>query len=334
MATIKDVAKAANVSIATVSRVINQSPKASAAAITAVESAMKRLDYRPNANARALVNQSTHTLGIMVGDIADPFFGTMVKTIDDLAHQHGKHLLLGNGYHDEERERQVIEWLIDSRCDALLLHSKALSDETLIHYANSLSSMVIINRHIPEIADRCISFDVESGAFLATEYLIKHGHKNIGFLSSNQDIEDTRLRLSGYRAALQAHQLPYDERFIEYCTPNEAGGEKAMTYLLSKGLPITAIAAFNDYMAAGALSVLEDNAYDVPHQLSLIGFGDSLIASYLTPKLTTVRYPIHMMAERATQLALNLSGCNVGNLDTRQFVPTLVRRQSVQRLTS
>ena len=113
MATIKDVAKEAGVSIATVSRVINKSPKASQSSVDSVTKAMDKLGYRPNAAARSLVSQSTNTMGVLVSDVSDPFFGTLVKAVDTVAHEHGKHILIGNGYHDAEQERKAIELLIN-----------------------------------------------------------------------------------------------------------------------------------------------------------------------------------------------------------------------------
>ena len=338
MATIKDVAKLAEVSVATVSRVINKSPKASQAAITAVTQAMQALGYRPNANARALVSQSTNTIGVLVGDVSDPFFGAMIKSIDNIARQHNKHLLIGNGYHNADSERNVIELLINSRCDTLIIHSKSLSNDELIAYTQEVPGMVLINRLIPEIADRCIALDNHRGSYLATELLIKHGHQHIGYICSNHDIEDTEQRKQGYLDALQAYQLTAPQSYIEYGTPDEDGGEIAMTNLLAKNQPITAIAAYNDYMAAGCLSVLEGNGLTVPNQMSLIGFDDGLIAKYLHPKLTTVRYPIQIMAEQATQLAFQLATAaqhstpNTTKSDssiTHMFVPTLVKRLSV-----
>ncbi|PSU93752.1 DNA-binding transcriptional regulator GalS [Photobacterium kishitanii] len=338
MATIKDVAKLAEVSVATVSRVINKSPKAGQAAITAVTQAMQALGYRPNANARALVSQSTNTIGVLVGDVSDPFFGAMIKSIDNIARQHSKHLLIGNGYHNADTEREVIELLINNRCDTLIIHSKSLSNAELIAFAKEVPGMVLINRFITEIADRCIALDNHRGSYLATELLIKHGHQHIGYICSNHDIEDTTQRKQGYLDALQAHQLTAPQSYIEYGTPDEDGGEIAMTNLLAKNLPITAIAAYNDYMAAGCLSVLEGNGLTIPNQMSLIGFDDGLIAKYLHPKLTTVRYPIQIMAEQATQLAFQLATAakhptaHVIESDssiTHMFVPTLVKRLSV-----
>ncbi|WP_432452057.1 MULTISPECIES: substrate-binding domain-containing protein [unclassified Agarivorans] len=329
MATIKDVAKQAGVSVATVSRVINNSGKSSQATKVAVKAAMKDIGYRPNANARALVNQSTNTIGVLIGDVSDPFFGGIVKAIDIIALQHGKHLLIGNGYHNAEIERKAIELLINSRCESLIVHSKALSNEELIEFAHEIPSMVLINRFIPEIAERCIALDNHKGSYLATEFLIKKGHTSIGYICSNHNIEDVEQRKNGYIDALKAYQLEHSASHIEYGSPDEKGGEQAMTNLLTKNLPITAVAAYNDYMAAGALSIIEENGIKAPEEMSLIGFDDGLIAKYLHPKLTTIRYPIQMMAEKAANLALKLANKEPCYNDIQIFVPTLVQRLSV-----
>ena len=126
MATIKDVARLAGVSVATVSRVINNSPKASESSRTAVLAAMEGLQYHPNANARALAQQSTETLGLIVSDVSDPFFGAMVKAVEQVAYATHNFLLIGNGYHNAEKERQAIEQLVRHRCAALVVHAKKL----------------------------------------------------------------------------------------------------------------------------------------------------------------------------------------------------------------
>ncbi|HAS6236631.1 TPA: substrate-binding domain-containing protein [Vibrio vulnificus] len=333
MATIKDVAREAGVSIATVSRVINKSPKASKVSIESVTQAMAKLGYRPNAAAKALVSQSTNTMGVLVGDVSDPFFGTLIKAVDEVAHENGKHLLIGNGYHNAEEERRAIELLINSRCDALVIHSKGLSDEELLSYAQEVPSLVIINRHIPQIAQRCISLDNYKGAYLATEYLIRHGHQHIACISSSHKIEDADARIAGYLAALRDNHIELSSAYIEQGEPNSDGGETAMTNLLTKSLPITGVVAYNDYMAAGALSVLDENGLKVPEQVSMIGFDDGLIARYVSPRLTTVRYPIQMMAEKAARLAIDLARQQEADHSTMIFSPTLVRRDSVAKLS-
>lgn len=332
MATIKDVAKEAGVSVATVSRVVNKSPKASQASIEAVTKAMAKLGYRPNANARALVSQSSNTVGVLVADVSDPFFGSMVKAIDHVAREQGKQILIGNGYHDAEDERNALELLINSRCEAIIVHAKGLSDKELTAYVKEVPGLVVINRHIPQIATRCIALDNFKGAYLATDYLIRQGHKKIACIASSRDIEDTQARIEGYLAALKDNGIALSKSYIEYGEPNSDGGESAMTNLLSKSLDMSAVFAYNDNMAAGAMMVLEQNGIAVPKQMSVVGFDDGILARFLNPGLTTVRYPIEMMAERAARQALSLSRGDVIDEETAVFSPTLVRRNSVSSI--
>jgi LacI family transcriptional regulator len=329
MATIKDVAKLAGVSVATVSRVINDSPKASDASRLAVSSAMEELNYHPNANARALAQQTTETIGLIVGDVSDPFFGAMVKAVEQVAYRTGNFLLIGNGYHNEQKERQAIEQLIRHRCAALVVHAKKIPDEELISLMKQMPGMVVINRILPGFEQRCVALDDRYGAWLATRHLIQQGHTKIGYLCSNHQISDAEDRLQGYYDALTEHGLTINDRLVTYGEPDESGGEQAMTELLGRGKNFSAVACYNDSMAAGAMGVLNDNGIDVPKEISLIGFDDVLISRYVRPRLTTVRYPIITMAEQAAELALALAEKRELPEITHMFSPTLVRRHSV-----
>lgn len=332
MATIKDVAQLSGVSVATVSRVINNSPKASKASREAVFKAMAELQYHPNANARALAHQSAETMGLVVADVSDPFFGTMVKAVEQVAQATGNFLLIGNGYHDAAKEKQAIEQLIRHRCAGLVVHAKMLPDDELAQLMSHVPGMVLINRLLPGYESRCIALDDRYGCWLATRHLIQEGHTRIGLLCSNHQISDTQDRLQGYFDALKEHGIEINERLISRGSPDEEGGEAAMTELLSRGQQMTAVVCYNDSMAAGALSVLSDNGMDVPGDISLVGFDDVLIARYLRPRLTTVRYPVTAMATQAAELAVALSHGDMPPITTNMFSPTLVRRYSVRNM--
>ncbi|WP_439243009.1 substrate-binding domain-containing protein [Lonepinella sp. BR2474] len=327
MITIRDVAKQAGVSVATVSRVLNNA-SCSETARLAVESAVQNLGYSPNANAQALALQNTDTLGVVVTDVSDPFFAILVKAVDQVAYEYGKTMLIGMGYHQAERERRAIETLLRKRCSCLVVHSKGLSDQELITYLEQVPGMVIINRCIAGYEHRCVSLDNQRGTFLGTELLIKLGHRKIGYIGSNHQINDERERKQGYLTALQQYHLPLIENTSVQNSPDFEGGEAAMVDLLSYHSDLTAVVAYNDSMAAGALSVLTENNIHVPRQFSLIGFDDMPIASHLVPKLSTIRYPIDLMATYASKLALSLVNEKIDTPIHTQFNPTLVRRFS------
>lgn len=333
MATIKDVAKEAGVSIATTSRVINNAPHTSETAIAAVKAAMAKLGYRPNANARALVSKSSNAIGVLVNDVSAPFFGSMIKAIDTVASEQEKQLLIGSGYHDATKERNAINLLINSRCESLVVHSKGISDEELVKLANEVPGMVLINRIVPDIENRCIALDNRRGSYIATDYLIKNGHKHIGYICSSHAIEDAHDRLGGYLDALKDHGIRSNDEYIEYGEPDELGGEQAMVNLMAKNTDITAIATYNDYMAAGCLALLQENGVRIPEDMSVIGFDDGHIARFIYPRLTTIRYPIQVMANQAVKLSLQLASDEPKEPpEHKLFMPILVRRTSVRNI--
>lgn len=334
MATIKDVARLAGVSVATVSRVINDSPKASQSSRDAVHNAMAELRYHPNANARALAHQHAETLGLVVADVSDPFFGAMVKAVDSTARATGNFLLISNGYHDADSERQAIEQLLRHCCSALVVHAKMLPDAELSAFMHHVPGMVLINRILPGFESRCVALDDRHGGWLATRHMLQEGHRIIAFICSDHRISDADDRLQGYSAALQDQDIALDSRLIACAAPDETGGEAAMRELLSRGVPFSAVVCYNDSMAAGALAVLSDNGIEVPQTVSLIGFDDVLIARYLRPRLTTIRYPVIAMSTQAAELAIALAQGQALATVTNTFTPTLVRRHSVQSITS
>ncbi|MDU2938734.1 MAG: HTH-type transcriptional regulator GalS [Enterobacteriaceae bacterium] len=334
MITIRDVARQAGVSVATVSRVLNNSALVSPETRDAVMSAVSALGYRPNANAQALATQASDTIGVVVMDVSDAFFGALVKAVDIVAQQNQKYLLIGNSYHEAEKERNAIEVLIRQRCSALIVHSKALSDSELSEFLQHIPGMVLINRLVPGFAHRCVCLDNISGAQMATKMLLNHGHQRIGYLSSSHSIEDDDMRKEGWLRALQEQDIVPPESWVGVGSPDLQGGEAAMVELLGRNSGLTAVFAYNDSMAAGALTALKDNGIAVPQNLSLIAFDDIPLARYTDPQLTTVRYPIASMAKLATELALLGAAGKLDRNATHCFMPTLVRRHSVaQRQT-
>lgn len=311
MATIKDVVRQAGVSVATESRVINDSPKASQASQDAVHNAMAELRYHPNANARVLAHQHAETLGLVVADVSDSFFGAMVKAVDSTARTTGNFLLISNGYHD----------------------AKMLPDAELSAFMHHVPGMVLINRILPGFESRCVALDDRHGGWLATRHMLQEGHRAIAFLCSNHPISDAVDRLQGYSTALHDQGIALDSRLIARAAPDETGDEAAMRELLSRSVPFSAVVCYNDSMAASALAVLSNNGIEVPQAVSLIGFDDVLIARYLRPRLTTIRYPVITMSTQAAELAIALAQGQALTAVTNTFTPTLVRRHSVQSLT-
>ncbi|MER2493026.1 LacI family DNA-binding transcriptional regulator [Catenovulum sediminis] len=332
MATIKDIAQAAGVSLATVSRVINNGPKVGDKTRARIKEIMKEMGYRPNANARALVTQRNPSLGVVLAELADPFFATLAYGIEKVARQKDIQVLLSSGSIQVETELKAIETLLEHRCEAMIVHSKALDDETLIDFASQVPGFVLINRYIEQIADRCVWLDNYSGGATMARHLLSLGHKKFVMVSSHYQIDDPSERLRGIKDELKNAGIELPDSAIEYSTPDQEGGEIAMQNLLAKGHDFTAVLSYNDAMAAGAMSMLLDHGVEIPQQISVMGFDDVLLSRYCRPKLTTLRYPIEMMAVKAAEVALNRARTNGKNKsleDTFKYTPTIVKRESV-----
>jgi LacI family transcriptional regulator len=330
MATIKDVARIAGVSVASVSRVLNNGPKVSKKTIENVLKAMEDLNYTPNANARALVTQRSTTIGVVIPDLVDPFFASLANGVEQVARQNNMQLLLSTGLVSAESEMQAINLLIERRCDVMVVHSKKLSDEALIALAKKTSGLVLIDRYIEEIAERCVWLDNLEGGKIAARHLLSLNHKSFACISSKHQIDDPLLRLQGFQHELKLVGADIAPDLIEYGPPTLQGGEIATQKLLASGKSFSALFVYNDAMAIGAISTLEDNGFKVPSDISVLGFDDVLLSRYSRPKLSTLNYPIEKMAIQATNIALELSTKNTVIDDRKNYkhIPRIIKRES------
>lgn len=328
MTTIKDVARVANVSVATVSRVINNGPKVGDKTRQKVKEIMLELGYRPNASARALVTNSTSTIGVIIPEVADPFFAALAHGVDNIARENNMQLLISTSSVTKASEKNAIELLQQQQCQCIIFHSKKLSNQELSVYCEALPNLVLINRFIDDYAERCVWLDNEEGGKIGARHLQSLNHQKIAYINSSYDIEDPKLRLTGFKDELTVKGITLAPELVVSCEPNQKGGEEAAQRLISSGKAFTAVFAYNDAMAIGAISTLEDNGYKVPRDVSVIGFDDVILAKYARPKLTTLSYPIIAMAEKAARLSLTLSGKEITETEPLKFLPMLIKRES------
>lgn len=330
MATIKDVARIAGVSVASVSRVLNNGPKVSQKTIEKVSKVMKALNYTPNANARALVTQKSTTIGVVIPNVVDPFFASLAHGVDQIARERKMQLLLSTGLVSAETEMQAINLLIERRCDVMVVHSKMLSDQVLIELADKVTGLVLIDRYIEAIAHRCVWLDNLEGGKIAARHLLALNHQHFACISSKYQIDDPKLRLEGFQQEIQSVGIALDEQLIAFGEPTLQGGEVATQKLLASGKSFSSIFVYNDAMAIGAISALEDNGFKVPSEISVLGFDDVLLSRYSRPKLSTLNYPIEEMAMQAANIALELTGklpLTTSDVDLKH-IPRLVKRES------
>lgn len=332
MANIKDVARSAGVSVSTVSRVINNSASVVPEKRNAVLAAMEALKYQPNTLARALVSSRSNCIGLLVGEIDSPFFAQLMSGVYKVAMNAGKHVIVTAGYHHTEQERASVEFMQERRCDGLIIHSKALPDSEIIELFQRDTPVMLVNRCIPGWEHKCVYLDNDYGAYLAVRHLIGRGHRNIGYVGTNIGIEDGEDRVVGYRKALEEAGIEFDPNKLAKAYPDEEGGNYSMAELMSRELGLTAVFAYNDAMAAGAMMMLQDSGRQVPEEISIVGFDDVIIARILKPHLTTVRYPINEMGILATQRVLHELDNNYPVKEQAlRFMPRLIERQSVSK---
>lgn len=329
MATMKEVALLAGVSTATVSRVINQTSYVEPVTQERVEKAMRELNYRRNAAALALAKRSGNMLGLLTGNLADPFFARLARGVEDVARKQGFRLMVCSGGHQAELEKSGLDFLINQGCEAIVVHATRLSDQDLIRYSSHTPAMVIINRYIPSAAPRCVWLDNQKSALQATRHLLQNGHRCIACVTADLPIDDRRQRLEGYRMAMAEYNITPEASWIISVPFNEEGGEIAAQKLLDSGIPFTAAFTFNDVMAAGMMRALHQRGVNLPDQLSLVGFDDVVLARYLFPALTTMHYPVERMARRAALLAIQLYQHQIPPPRSLRFEAEIIERDSV-----
>ena len=329
MATIRDVARRAGLSVATVSAVVNNKPGVSERAQQEVLKAIKDLDYRPNRVARALSRSSSSTVGVLVPSVDNPFFPQVVKSVEDVFFENRFVTLIGNTEGKVERALYYIKSMLSGWAEGLIitLTWEMIQPEVLDSLRRGRVPIVGLAgaRIIPEY-DAVIPDDPQ-GAFDAVKYLLGLGHRNIGFIGV-QESQSTTLRLEGYQRALEEAGLEIQKDLIML----GRNYEQANGYILAKALlrrspRPTAFFCYNDVMAMGAVSALHEEHIRIPEEMSVLGFDDTA-GSYCYPQLTSVALPKTEMGFLAASLLLE----RVRGKDTSPEVitvrPRLVVRDS------
>lgn len=331
MATIKDVARLANVSVATVSRVLNGTVFVREPLRQAVLEAQRQLGFSLNVNARDLALKVSRTVGVLVSDVSDPYFGILASACESISVQRKQSMLVAQGYHNAEQERAALENLIAHRCSALVVHAMALSDQTLQECMDKVPSMVVINRVLPGYESRCVNVDNQSGMREAVKHLLDCGHTRIAFIDSSHGILDAVERYRAYEDMLREQGCPADPQLRITVDPTMEGGRRAALRLLEQRGRFSAVAAYNDQVAAGLIAQFREAGLRVPDDISVTGFDDLGLAGCLNPPLTTVKNPVREMARYATELSLSLyakEDCG----PPPPLLTTLVIRESVRNL--
>src|ERR1700704_3490036 len=327
-ASIYDVARESGVSVFTVSAVVNKKSHVGKKLLERVESAIQKLNYRPNLIARSLAKQRTHTIGMIVPDIANPFFPMVVRGAEDAAQKHGYNLLLCNSDDNLDKEESAVELLLSKRVDGILL-TKAAEDfrpamRQMIKEVNI--PFVLVMRTYPELTKDAVITDDYQGAYEAVCHLARAGRKRIGLISGPLKVSNAKERWQGFHDALKAEGLPYEEDLVIEGDYRLESGFRAGHSLLSRRPDGIYVA--NHLMTIGLLQAAEEMGLRCPEDFGLVSFDDYPWLGVFRPKVTTVELPKHQLGREAVELLIERISGSRKKPVVRKLQPELRIRES------
>ncbi len=306
--TIQDIAKKANVSISTVSRVVSGNAKVAKKKHQAVLAAIDELNYRPNLFARGLASGQSMTIGVITQNIGSPFYDSIMHGIIDGFRGSNYSPFITDGQWNNRHEQHLMQTLLGRRVDGMIIVGGTLKTNSL-NELNQSTPVVIVARHIPEFSDRCLYVDNFKAAYTATKHLIDANHRQIAHISGPKQHKDAGDRIEGFKQALADAGLDFNPELVVEGNFLQQSGVMAAESLLSTRQPFTAIFCGNDQMAFGARLALYRRGIRVPDDISLIGFDDQPTSAYMTPPLTTIHSPgLELGLESAKMMLKILQG--------------------------
>jgi DNA-binding LacI/PurR family transcriptional regulator len=305
---IKDIARVADVSHSTVSRALSDSPLVSAQTKARIQHLAHEMGYSPDAQARSLVVGRTQTVGLVVTTITDPFIAAVVQAVENTASDHGYTVILSSSNAEPDREIAAVEMLRSKRVDGVVVTSSRVGALYQDHLDRLGVPVVLLNSHSAESGPYTFSITVNNrhGGCLATEHLIRLGHRRIAYITGLADHSDDLERLAGYRQALTEARIAFDPALVIPGTGGTEGGERALPKLVAMDESPSAVFCYNDMTAIGLLRAARQADLSIPRDLAVVGFDDIPFASYVHPSLTTVAQPKAEMGRQAMQMVLDL----------------------------
>jgi len=304
------VAEEAGVSIATVSRVINDSPGVNPETRMKVQQVIKELKYTPNRVAKRLRNRnaSGNLLGALIPDIQNPFYMEVLRGIEDVAYENKYALIMCNFSQDEKKEKLYLDILQSESIDGLIAAPTNEHDQEVISLVKTGLPIVCVDRGLSGVDVDVVLVENKKGAFTAVDHLAKAGYKRIAYISGLPQIPSSQQREQGYLDALSANGLAIDRNLIKYGDSRHESGVKLCEELLNYSDPPDAIFTGNNLITLGALETIHKKGLKVPGQIAIIGFDDMYWAISLNPPLTAVRQPAYEIGRRAAeQLILRIN---------------------------
>ena len=299
MATIKDVAQSAGVSIATVSRVLNGSSSVKPATKAAIQRAIEKLNYHPNALARGLQKKQSKTIGVLFPDATSYYFAEIIRGINNSVQQAGYKIMVSSAHDATDEANTFMSLWKSQQVSGLIVMMPSTRNVNIFTSSQRNIPLILLNTAITDGADITIKIDNYSGALEITRHLINHGHKAIGFIHGAPNNHDSEERYRGYCDALKLADLTTSPYWEFHGNFTENSGYRAVISLLNHPEKPSAIFAANDSMAIGAIEAIRQFSLKVPQDIAIVGFDDISTAQYINPPLTTMNVPVLEMGEQA-----------------------------------
>lgn len=330
--TIKDVARAAQVSITTVSHVVNDTRFVDPATKQRVLTALEELGYQPNSLARSLRSGITRTIGLVVPDASNLFFAEIARKIEDHGFQLGYSVILCNSDNNPEKQSRYIQTLLAKQVDGVIFISSASSPDDLMRLVENNIPVVVADRDVPlELAD-VVLLDNEQAGYDATRHLFDLGHRRIACITGPNHLAPSMQRFEGYKRCLQENGIEVNPNWIGMGDFRFQSGEAAVQRILTSAPRPTAVFVLNDMMAIGAISAAHKAGLSIPQDISVIGFDDIEIDAAVVPALSTMAQPIDEMTQQAMSLLLEHLLGKKHDMNQRVILHAkLIRRDSTAR---
>jgi DNA-binding LacI/PurR family transcriptional regulator len=300
---IKDIAEAAGVSTATVSRVLSGKQNVRPEVKSKVLEVVKRMNYSPNRAARSLRSRKSSTIGLIVADIQNPFFASVTRAVEDVAQASDYSVILCNTDENPDKERMYLELMQDENAAGIILSP---TGKLATHFPQELAGpgpMVIIDRKITDVSVDCVVIDNFNAARTVTQHMLEHGYKRIAGLFGANSVTGKE-RLAGFRAALQGAGMAIDDTYVVEIPAREFEGHTAATRLLDLENPPDAILTSSGLLAAGAFKAIRDREIPVPNTIAFATFDESPWTTMIRPAITVIEQPTYTIGQTAAEMLL------------------------------
>ncbi|MFY9902336.1 MAG: catabolite control protein A [Trichococcus sp.] len=315
--TIYDVAREANVSMATVSRVVNGNPNVKPSTRKKVLEVIERLDYRPNAVARGLASKKTTTVGVIVPDVTNLFFASLARGIDDIATMYKYNIILANSDQNDQKEIQVLNTLLAKQVDGIIYMGNKITDELRAEFSRSKTPVVLAGTIDPEQQVGSVNIDYIGATEEVVANMIANGKKNIAFVSASlSNPINGQHRLKGYKNALVNANIAFDDALVFECEPTLQNGELLAEQLLEAGVDAAYVAG--DELAIGLLNAIINAGVNVPEEFEVTASNNSRITEMARPKLTSIMLPLYDIGAVAMRLLTKIM--NKEEIDEKSII--------------